>query len=129
MITLSLLQYLEDNGFGVVDENLFWQKLSLQNKGVFIASIGQATERGRRKVQSYQLFSRGENDVQGYEQLQAIADFLNESYDTCFLPKCPLVSSSKDFQNVTIMPVSTITNNGEDMNGTIIWSLSGNIIY
>ena len=129
MITLSLLQYLEDNGFGVVDENLFWQKLSLQKKGVFISSIGQATDRGRRKVQSYQIFSRGVNDIQGYEQLQAIADFLNESYDTCSLPKCPLVSSSKDFQNVTIMPVSTITNNGEDANGTIIWSLTGNIIY
>lgn len=129
MITLSLLQYLEDNGFGVVDENLFWQKLSLNKKGVFITSIGQATDRGRRKVQSYQLFSRGENDVQGYEQLKRVADFLNESYDTCILPRCPLVSSSTEFQNITIMPVSSITNNGEDTNGTIIWSLSGNIIY
>lgn len=129
MITLSLLQYLEDNGFGVVDKDLFWQKLSLNRKGIFITSIGQATERGRRKVQSYEIFARGNNDVDGYEKLQAIADFLNESYDTCTLPKCPLVSTSNDFSNITIMPVSTITNNGEDTNGTIIWSFTGNIIY
>lgn len=129
MITLSLLQLLENNGYGVVDENLFWQKLSLDKKGIFITSIGQANERGMRKVQSYQIFSKGKDDIKGYEQLQAIADFINNSFDVCTLPKCPLVQSSKDYNNVILMPVSTITNNGEDTNGTIVWSLTGNIIY
>ena len=35
MITLNLLQLLENNGFGTIDENLFWEKLTLGEEGVF----------------------------------------------------------------------------------------------
>lgn len=135
MITLSLLQYLEDNGFGTVDQDLFWQKLSLRDekgepvKGVYIVDLGQAQNRGAMRQQRYELYSRGTNDVNGLKRLQEIIDFLNSSYSNCVLPACPLVSGSESYSNVTIMPLSTPTNIGEDQNGRIIWSTSGVLIY
>ena len=129
MITLSLLQYLADNDFGEIDVDLFWQKLSLNKKGVFIVDIGQPQSRGQRRTQRFELYSRGKNDVDGYEKLQAIIEFLNGSFGTCNLPKAEVYSGSKSFDNVTIMPMSTPTNIGEDTNGRIIWSASGELIY
>ena len=129
MITLSLLQHLENNGFGTVDKDLFWQKLSINKDGIFIADLGQAQDRGGRRFQRYELYSRGKSDIDGYQKLKAIIDFLNDSYDTCILPACPLVSGSESYSNITIMPLSTPTNIGENQNGRIIWSATGTIIY
>lgn len=130
MITLSLLQLLEDNGFGIVDKDLFWQKLSLNKKGIYIIDIGQPQERGRRRSQRFDLYSRGTNDINGYERLMEIVDFLNENYaEICILPKANVYDGSKEYENVTILPISTPTNIGEDSQGRIIWSASGEIIY
>lgn len=41
MITLSLLKFIENNGLGVIDQDLFWQKLTLDKVGIYIADIGQ----------------------------------------------------------------------------------------
>ena len=130
MITLSLLQLLEDNHLGTIDTNLFWQKLSLGKKGVYIVDIGQPQDRGTRRIQRYELFSRGSNDIDGYEQLVEVIDFLNGKYgEICTLPKANVYSKSKSYENVTILPLSTPTNIGEDSNGRIIWSANGEIIY
>lgn len=127
MITLSLLQYLQDNGLGEIDVNLFWEKLALKRKGIYIRSLGRPQVRGQRTVQMYELYSRGTDDVQGYEQLKAVADFLNDAYLECRLPAVQGYTDTA-YDNVTIMPVSTITNAGEDADG-LIWSCSGSIIY
>ena len=103
----------------------------MNNNGVFIVDIGQSQSRGERRVQRYELYARlKKSDVEGYRKLKAIADFINEHcYEICELPKCSLVSDSKVVHNVTIMPVSTPTNAGEDTQGRILWAISGNIIY
>lgn len=131
MITLNFLQLLEDNGYGTIDTDLFWNKLSLNKNGVFIVDIGQAQPRGNRRVQRYEIYSRSKkSDVDGYLKIKAIADFINnQAYSVCDLPKCDLVSENEAVHNVTIMPVSTPTNTGEDSMGRIVWSISGNIIY
>lgn len=129
MITLSLLQYLEDNGYGTIDTDLFWQKLSLGKKGVYIVSIGQPQARDGLRVQRYQLYSRGTTDVNGYERLANIVDFLNASYNVCTLPKADVLPNSQAYENVTIMPISTPTNIGEDTKGRIIWSATGELRY
>lgn len=130
MITLSLLQYLSDNGFGTIDQDLFWQKLSLNRKGVFVLDIGQPQDRGMRRTQRYELYSRGINDIDGYEKLVQIIDFLNAHYgDACTLPKAGVYDGSQAYENVTIMPLSTPTNVGEDANGRIIWSTTGELKY
>lgn len=130
MITLSLLQYLSDNGFGTIDQNLFWQKLPLSKKGIFVLDIGQAQDRGMRRTQRYELYSRGNNDIEGYENLVQIINFLNDHYgQACTLPKASVYAGSTAYENVTIMPLSTPTNVGEDANGRIIWSTTGELKY
>jgi len=36
MITLSLAKHLEDEDFGVIDTDIFYQKLTLDKKGIYI---------------------------------------------------------------------------------------------
>lgn len=129
MITLSFLKLLEDNDFGVIDNDLFFQKLTLDKKGLYIADIGDSLTRGQRRTQSFELLARGNNDTDGYKMLSDILDFLRESYsEVCELPAVPPISST-EYTNVTILPTSTITNVGLDANNRIIYSITGQIIY
>lgn len=134
MITLNLLQLLENNGFGTIDENLFWEKLTLGKEGVYIASIGNPTTRGSRKIQTFELYSRANSDVAGCRKLRDIVDFLNSSYSICSLPQVvdkdqPSEILSEKIDNITIMPCSSITDGGLDSNGRIIWTATGTILY
>lgn len=131
MITLSLLKFIENNGLGVIDENLFWQKLTLDKVGIYIADIGQTKERGGRNVVQFELYSRGNNDVDGYKRLQAVLDLLNNNYVVCNLPSVQNGSQTitEGFSNVTIMPPSSISNYGLDSQGRIIYSATGTLYY
>lgn len=131
MITLSLLKFIENNGLGVIDQNLFWQKLTLDKVGIYIADIGQTKERGGRNVVQFELYSRGNSDVDGYKRLQAILDLLNNNYVVCNLPSVQSGSGviTEGFSNVTIMPPSSISNYGLDSQGRIIYSATGTLYY
>lgn len=128
MITLSLLKFIEENGLGEIDKDLFWQKLGLDRAGVYITSVGIARGRGMRRRQDYIVYSKGKTDIQSYEKLESIHRFLNNSYDICTLPSVPPVSS-KEYPNVTIMPPSSISNTGVDTNGRMVWLFTGTIYY
>lgn len=128
MTTLNLLKLLENAGFGKIDENLFWNKMGLGKNGIYIADLGASNDRGQRKVLSYELYSRADNDVKAYNQLQDVIDFLNQSFGSvCVLPAVDGISEKTE--NVTIMPLSTIANNGEDSNGRLIFTATGTIYY
>lgn len=131
MITLSLLKFIENNGLGVIDQNLFWQKLTLDKVGIYIADIGQTKERGGRNIVQFELYSRGDNDVDGYKRLQAILDLINNNYVVCNLPSVQNGSQviTEGFSNVTIMPPSSISNYGLDSQGRIIYSATGTLYY
>lgn len=131
MITLSLLKFIENNGLGVIDQNLFWQKLTLDKVGIYIADIGQTKERGGRNVVQFELYSRGSDDVDGYKRLQAVLDLLNNNYVVCALPSVQSGSGviTEGFSNVTIMPPSSISNYGLDSQGRIIYSATGTLYY
>lgn len=129
MITLSFLKLLENEGFGVIDGDLFFQKLTLDKKGVYIADIGDPVERHGRDTQSYELLVRGANDVDGYQKLKAIRKFLvNEYHNICELPAVPPITD-EDYTNVELSRPSTITNVGLDAQNRIIYSMTGQIIY
>lgn len=129
MITLSFLKLLEDGGFGVIDSNLFFQKLTLDKKGLYIADIGDPVSRGTRRSQSFELLARGASDVDGYKLLNDVMDFIKQSYSTvCELPPVPPITLD-GYTNVTILLTSTITNVGLDANNRIIYSIQGQIIY
>lgn len=132
MITLSLLKHLENNNLGKIDKSLFWGKMGLDDFGVYITEIGEAVNRGARRSIQYQLYSRGKNDVCAYKQLNNIVDFLNSQYEQCTLPSVRKPNGetiTKGFGNVTIMPLSTITNAGQDLNGNTIYIATGRIYY
>ena len=127
MITLSLLQYLEDNNIGTIDENMFWQNLGLDAEGLYIVNIGQAQNRGQRRVQRYEIYVRMERKDLGLKMLEEVIDLIDKSYGICDLPA---VQDYVDgYHNITLLPLSTPTRVGEDANGRVIWSASGSIIY
>lgn len=129
MITLSFLQLLQDNGFGVLDESLFFQKLTLDKEGIYISDIGEPIGRGSRDVQSFELYARGKNDIEGYKLLTEIRDFLKNSYSAiCELPPVPQ-HNVEGYKNITLSKPSTITNVGLDANNRTIYSLQSQIIY
>ena len=129
MITLSFLKLLENNGFGTIDTDLFFQKLTLDKKGLYISDIGDPIEKHKKRTQSFELYARGDNDVWGYKKLTEILDFLQDSYSTvCTLPSVPPITTD-DYEKVTILPTGNITNVGLDSVGRIIYSIQGQIIY
>ena len=128
MITLALLKFLEDNGLGTIDTDLFWQNIGLDSEGVYIVNIGQAQQRGTRRAQRYELYARSKSKLDGLKKLEAIIDFINGSYQVCSLPAVTKYGVNR-FDNITLLPLSTPTRVGEDTNGRIIWSTSGTIIY
>lgn len=128
MVTLSLLKLLENNGFGVIDEDLFWQKMGIEDDGLYISDIGGGRGRGERNSVTYQIYCRGENDIAAYQRLQTVADFLTNSFSVCSLPAVPPITRY-GYNNVTILPTSSISNVGEDINGRVIYSITGQLYY
>lgn len=129
MITLSLLKLLENEGFGTIDVDLFYQKLTLDKKGIYIADIGDSVGRHNRDLQSYEILSRGANDVDGLKKLQAIRKFLiNEYTNVCELPSVPPISNEV-YSNVELQKPSSITNVGLDAQNRVIYSITGSILY
>lgn len=132
MITLNLLQFIEDNGLGKIDQSLFWEKMAYDKNGVYIRSLGQPTERGSLKLQSFELYSRGSDDVKAYKQLANILALLDRSFNVCKLPAvidCDNSLLSDEVNYVSILPTSSITNYGTDDNGRVIYSAQGSIYY
>lgn len=129
MITLSLLKLLENEGFGTIDVDLLFQKLTLDKKGVYIADIGTANAKGIRETQGYELLVRGNSDVDGYKKLNEIRQYLRDEYQNiCELPAVPPITT-KTYTNVELTKPSSITNVGLDAQNRIIYSISGTIIY
>lgn len=129
MITLSFLKLLENEGFGTIDTDLFFQKLTLDKKGIYIADIGDPVERHSRDTQSYEILVRGNSDVDGYKKLKEIRKFLvNEYQNICELPAVPPITNEV-YTNVELSKPSTITNVGLDGQNRIIYSMTGTIIY
>lgn len=129
MITLSFLKLLEEGGFGTIDDDLFFQKLTLDKKGIYIADIGDPVDKGSRDQQSYELYARGSSDVDGYQLLTEIRRYLIQEYsEICELPPVPPITT-EGYTNVELSKPSTITNVGLDGNNRIIYSMTGTIIY
>lgn len=128
MVTLSILKYLQNNGFGVIDESLFWEKMGLGEDGIYIGSLGGAQERSTQPNESFELYSRGASDVVAYQQLQAVCEFLTNSFAVCDLPTVPPVSNWA-YHGVSFAPMSAISKLGIDANGRTIFAATGRVYY
>lgn len=134
-VTLHVAQLFQNNGLGTVaitgNESgslIFWEKMPLGKNGVFLMSNGDPLDRGLVKSLSFDIYSRGTNDLDGYNRLKAIADFIGRERIVCDLPTVPNVSNVQ-YTNCTISPTFNITNQGLDANDRVIWNASFKIIY
>jgi hypothetical protein len=129
MITLHLLQFLQDNGLGTIEEDLFYEKLPLDKAGVAIISRGGPLFRARnRAVAAFDFYSRGENDLLGADKLEKIWQLFVEEYQVCDLPIVP-GKSNKQYTRVYITPVSNIENLGQDETDRLVFRLSCEAVY
>lgn len=134
MIALHILKLLEDNGFGTIDVDLFFEEAALDSagkpkQGVWIMERGTDISRNNIYQQNFDIYSRYTSKLTGYKRLEDILDFLNEAYGTvCDLPQVPPYSTVQ-YKNVQIIPTSAVENVGVDDNGKIVRSISGYIRY
>lgn len=137
MITLNVLKLLEDNGYGKLvlignetGENLlFHEKLPLGKEGVYIMSRGDTITRGQMTTQSFDLYARGSNDLEGAQRLEAILEFFAQScYPVCDLPKVTGYSE-EEYKNSIIVPTFNISNVGVDSTDRVIFLASAQVIY
>lgn len=136
MITLHILQLLANNDFGVIaltgdeeDATLFFEKLTLDKTGLYIASRGAPKSRGVRTTQAFDIYSRGADDIEGAKVLERAFNFLATAYgEVCDLPVVPGYSET-EYKNVSIQPTSNIENVGLDANNRIIYVISGQVQY
>lgn len=135
MISLHIAKLLEDNGYGTLaltgEETgnlIFFEKLPIAKTGVFIMSNGDSLSRGTRRSQSFDLFARGLNDIDGAKSLTDILRFFGQRYEVCELPVVPGYSEDK-YTKIVIEPTFNITNVGLDATDRVIYSASATITY
>lgn len=137
MITLHVGKLLEDNGYGTLalkgdeagDNLIFIEKLPLAKEGISLMSRGDPIVRGQRISQTFDIYSRGTDDVEGYQRLEAVMEFfLKECYPSCTLPVVPDYSDQQYTRSV-IMPTFNITNVGFNEEDRVIYLASAQVIY
>lgn len=134
MITLSILKELENNGFGTIDTDLFFEEASLDSKGqpkngVWIVTRGSAVSRTNVEIQSFDIYSRYSNKLTGHQKLESILEWLQEAYgDVCTLPACPPYTT-QTYTNVRIFPQSSIESVGFDENNKLVRVISFEVFY
>lgn len=134
MIALHILKLLENEGFGTIDTDLFFEEVPLDSagkpkQGVWIVERGTDISRLTHQTQNFDIYSRYTNKLTGYKKLEAILDFLQEAYgDVCELPAVPPYSSTV-YENVRIEPTSSVENAGVDENGKVVRVISGIVRY
>lgn len=134
MITLHILKLLEDNGFGTIDTDLFYEEVPLDSRGypkqgVWIVTRGSEVNRVDIGNQNFDIYSRYTNKLTGAVKLDNILNFLKESYgDVCTLPTVP-PHSLTEYYNVRITPTSGVENVGTDDQDKVVRVISGNVKY
>ncbi len=134
MIALNILKLLEQEGFGTIDTDLFFEEAPLDQQGkpkqgVWIVERGTDVNRLIHQTQNFDIYSRYANKLTGYRKLEDIFDYLQRAYgEVCELPTVPPYSDTV-YTNVRIQPTSSVENVGTDENGKVVRSISGVIRY
>lgn len=134
MITLSILKELENEGFGTIDTDLFFEEASLDSKGnpkngIWIVTRGSAISRVNVEIQSFDIYTRYSNKLTGHQKLQEILEWLQEAYgDVCTLPACPPYTT-QTYKNVRIFPTSSIESAGFDENNKLVRVISFEVYF
>lgn len=134
MVTLHIAQLLADEGFGTLDQDIFWESMPVDNKGetfegIWIVPRGIPVTRFKTTIQAFDIYSRYSNKITGSQQLESILEYLSAAYgEVCELPEVPTKSETR-YYDVQLTPVSGIENVGTDEQGMVIRVISGEINY
>lgn len=134
LVSLHILKLLENNGFGTIDTDLFWEDIPLDSngkpkEGVWIVTTGSAVDRFVVTKESFDIYARYSNKLTSATKLESILHFLQTAYDTvCDLPTVPPYSTAEYF-NVRIKPTSSIEQVGFDEQGRLVRLISGQIQF
>lgn len=131
MITLHLLEYLKQNGFGTaIDTDLHFEKLPLDKNGIAIYSVGGERPYGPRgRSQLFELECRhATDDRAAMDKLEKIAEHLSTVFVLCDLPIIPDVSN-RQYIKCRIVDMGNIQNLGLDSNDRVIFKLTARISY
>lgn len=134
MITLSILKQLENEGFGTIDTDLFFEEASLDSKGnpkngTWIVTRGSQVSRVNTEIQSFDIYTRYANKLTGHQKLESILEWLKEAYsDVCTLPACPPYTT-QTYTNVRIFPTSSIESVGFDENNKLVRVISFEVYF
>lgn len=133
MITLHIAKLLEVEGFGTLDQDIFWEEVALNAQGnakdgIWVVSLAPQVDRFSLR-QSFEIYSRYSNKVTGAQKLEKVLEFLQEAYGSvCTLPKAP-PHSNAEYINVRIKPTSGVQSIGKDENNKIVRVIGGEVQY
>jgi hypothetical protein len=134
MISLHIAKWLEDEGFGTIDQDIFWEEVPLDPNGkpydgIWVVTRGSALNRFNTTTQQFDIYSRYANKITGSLKLEQILEKIMEAYgDVCTLPTVPPYSLT-NYGNVRLRPVSGIENVGSDAQDKIVRVISAEVQY
>lgn len=130
MIVLHILRLLEVNGFGTLNESLFYEELPIDGMGIAAISRGGGSiRRGRINIQDFDLYSRGENDLTSADALEKVWQFIADNdFFFCELPTVP-GKSSKQYAKVDVIPMGNLENLGKDESNRKVYRWAYQVNY
>lgn len=135
MITLHIAKWLEQEGFGTLDTDIFWEEIAVDSQGKPKDGVWVVTRapdditRLNATTQNFDIYSRYANKITGSQKLENILKRLQEAYgDVCILPTVP-PHSLIEYYDVMITPTSGIDNVGTDDQGKVVRVISGNVKF
>jgi hypothetical protein len=134
MVTLNIAKWLEQEGFGTLDSDIFWEEVPIDSSskpidGIWVVTRGSALNRFNTTTQQFDVYSRYANKITGALKLEQILERIKEAYgDTCELPTVPPYSITL-YDNVRLRPVSGIENVGSDEQDKIVRVISAEVQY
>ena len=134
MITLSLLKQMQTDNIGTIDTDMFHLEAPLDANGVprnglWVLPRGAPVSRFNVNIQPIDIYFRHTNKNVSMKKAKQVLDYLQESFsEICTLPNYPPIFS-ETYSNVTITPTAGIEYIGEDVNGKLVFVVSGEIRY
>lgn len=134
MITLSLLKQMQTDGIGTIDTDMWHLEIPLDTNGVprnglWVLPRGAPVSRFNVNIQPIDIYFRNTNKYTSMKKAKQVLDYLKDSYsEICELPDYPPIFT-ETYSNVTIEPTSGIEYVGEDVNGKLVFVISGEIRY
>lgn len=134
MVTLHIAKWLEQEGFGTLDTDIFWEEAPLDSNGkpkdgIWVEPVGDPRTSRFSTSQSFDIYSRYKNKVTGSQKLEAIYERIKQVYNVvCILPTVP-PHSLAEYYNVRLRNTSFISSVGSDAQDKVVRVISAEVQY